>query len=376
MTYEYIPVNIPWITEEDADYVRQAVTEGWISGEGKYVAEFEESMASFCNRKHAIAVSNGSVAIDLVIEALGIGPGDEVIMPSFTIISCLAQILRNGATPVFVDALPDTWNMNVSQVEGLITSRTKAIMAVHIYGLPVDMDPLLEIAHRHGIPVIEDAAESHGLQYKDRVAGSMGLVSTFSFYANKNITTGEGGMVLTDDELLASKVRSLRNLAFLPEKRFVHEELGWNSRMSSLQCALGTSQLKRVHDILDRRKIIGRLYDDAFSDLEACCLPKKETPYAENNYWVYGLVMKPELERTAAEVMGSLDKKGIGSRPFFFPLHLQPVLGRYGFKYEKETQPESELLGTYGFYIPNGLGMSLHETERVAQAVRETILER
>jgi perosamine synthetase len=376
VTREYIPVNIPWVTEEDADYVRQAVAEGWISGEGKYVAEFEEGMAALCRRKNAIAVSNGSVAIDLVIEALGIGPGDEVILPSFTIISCLAQILRNGATPVFVDALPDTWNMNVSQVESLITSRTKAIMAVHVYGLPVDMDPLLEIANSRGIPVIEDAAESHGLKYKDRIAGSMGLVSTFSFYANKNITTGEGGMVLTDDELLASKVRSLRNLAFLPEKRFVHEELGWNSRMSSLQCALGTSQLKRVHDILERRKTIARLYDDAFSDLEACSLPKKETHYAENNYWVYGLVMKPELERTAAEVMGSLDKKGIGSRPFFFPLHHQPVLGRYGFKFEKGARPESELLGKFGFYIPNGLGMSLHETERVAQAVRETILER
>ncbi len=376
MTQDFIPVNIPWVTEEDADYVRKAVSEGWISGEGKYVAEFEEAMATLCNRKHAIAVSNGSVAIDLVIEALGIGPGDEVILPSFAIISCMAQILRNRATPIFVDSLPDTWNMDVSQVESLISPKTKAIMAVHIYGLPVDMDPLLEIAGRHGIPVIEDAAESHGLRYKDRIAGSMGLVSTFSFYANKNITTGEGGMVLTDDQLLAGRVRGLRNLAFQPERRFIHSELGWNARLSSLQCALGTSQLKRAPEILERRKAIASLYNDAFSDFDGFSLPLGETAYAENNYWVYGLVLKPELEKTAREVMRSLELKGVGSRPFFFPLHLQPVLEKYGIQFGKHAQPESELLGEFGFYVPNGLGMSPIDAERVAQAVLEAVFEK
>lgn len=370
MTYEYIPVNIPWITEEDADYVRKAVAEGWISGEGKYVAEFEESMASFCNRKHAIAVSNGSVAIDLVIEALGIGPGDEVIMPSFTIISCLAQILRNGATPVFVDALPDTWNMNVSQVEGLITSRTKAIMAVHIYGLPVDMDPLLEIASRHGIPVIEDAAESHGLKYKDRVAGSMGLVSTFSFYANKNITTGEGGMVLTDDEPFARKVRSLRNLAFLPEKRFVHEELGWNSRMSSLQAALGSSQIRRVASIVERRRALGAFYLESFANLEGLSLPVSEAADSLNDFWVFGMVLDAEHPKSVNLVTEDLEQIGIGTRPFFYPLHRQPVLKKILEDLPDINLPVSEHLGSQGFYIPNGLGMSNSQAERVVEAVQ------
>jgi perosamine synthetase len=249
-------------------------------------------------------------------------------------------------------------------------------MAVHIYGLPVDMDPLLEIAGRHGIPVIEDAAESHGLRYKDRIAGSMGLVSTFSFYANKNITTGEGGMVLTDDQLLAGRVRGLRNLAFQPERRFIHSELGWNARLSSLQCALGTSQLKRAPEILERRKAIGSLYNDAFSYFDGFSLPLGETAYAENNYWVYGLVLKPELEKTAREVMRSLELKGVGSRPFFFPLHLQPVLEKYGIQFGKHAQPESELLGEFGFYVPNGLGMSPIDAERVAQAVLEAVFEK
>ena len=370
MTYEYVPVNIPWITEEDADYVRQAVAEGWISGEGKYVAEFEESMASFCNRKHAIAVSNGSVAIDLVIEALGIGPGDEVIMPSFTIISCHAQILRNGATPVFVDALPDTWNMNVSQVESLITSRTKAIMAVHIYGLPVDMDPLLEIASRHGIPVIEDAAESHGLKYKGRLTGSMGLVSTFSFYANKNITTGEGGMVLTDDEPFAAKVRSLRNLAFLPEKRFVHEELGWNSRMSSIQAALGSSQIRRVDSIVAKRRALGAFYLESFANLKGLSLPASEAADSLNDFWVFGMVLDAEHPKSVNQVTRDLEQMGIGTRPFFYPLHKQPVLKKILVDFAEMSLPVTEHLGSQGFYIPNGLGMNNSQAERVVDAVQ------
>ena len=373
MVNAFIPVNTPLITKEDTDYVTNAVSEGWISGEGKYVAEFEEAMGLLCKKKHAIAVSNGSVAIDLVIEALGIGKGDEVILPSFTIISCLAQILRSGATPVFVDSLPDTWNMDVSQVESLISTKTKAIMAVHIYGLPVDMDPLIDLAAKYGIPIIEDAAEAHGLEYKDRVAGSMGLVSTFSFYANKNITTGEGGMVLTDDLALASKIRTLRNLAFMPEKRFIHEELGWNSRMSSLQAALGTSQIKRVSSINKRRREIGQAYQEAFSDLKNAVLPVSRTDYAENNYWVFGLTIKPGVDLTAAQIMKQLEEKGIGSRPFFHPLHNQPVLLKYlGGKYEQEL-PVSSYLGSMGFYIPNSLGISRNEMDRIVETIYQVL---
>jgi perosamine synthetase len=370
---DYIPVNTPLITKEDTDYVTKAVSEGWISGEGKYVAEFEEAMGLLCKRKHAIAVSNGSVAIDLAIEALGIGGGDEVILPSFTIISCLAQILRNGATPVFVDALPDTWNMDVSQVESLISPKTKAIMAVHTYGIPVDMDPLIDMASRHGIPIIEDAAEAHGIEYKNRVAGSMGLVSTFSFYANKNITTGEGGMVLTDDGALASKIRTLRNLAFMPEKRFFHEELGWNSRISSIQAALGTSQIKRISSINKRRREIGQTYQEAFSALKNAGLPVSKTDYAENNYWVFGLTINADFDLTAAQIMRKLEERGIGARPFFHPLHDQPVLLKYFGGKSKQDLPVSSYLGAKGFYIPNSLGLRADELDRIVDTVYQVL---
>ena len=373
MVNDYIPVNTPLITKEDTDYVTKAVSEGWISGDGKYVAEFEEAMGLLCKRKHAIAVSNGSVAIDLAIEALGIGRGDEVILPSFTIISCLAQILRNGATPVFVDALPDTWNMDVSQVESLISPKTKAIMAVHTYGIPVDMDPLIDLAAKYGIPIVEDAAEAHGLEYKGRVAGSMGLVSTFSFYANKNITTGEGGMVLTDDAALASKIRTLRNLAFMPEKRFFHEELGWNSRMSSIQAALGTSQIKRIDTINKRRREIGETYQEAFSTLKSVVLPVRQTDYAENNYWVFGLTINADFDLAAAQIMRKLEEKGIGTRPFFHPLHDQPVLLKYFGGKSKQDLPVSSYLGSKGFYIPNSLGIRTDEVDRIVDTMYEIL---
>jgi perosamine synthetase len=368
---EYIPVNTPLITAEDIDYVSKAMRETWISGEGPFVEEFEKTFANLCNRRFGIAVANGSVAIDLVVEALELKPGDEVILPAFTIISCLNQILRSGASPVFVDARSDTWNMDVSQVEALITPKTKAIMAVHIYGLPVDMDPLLELARRHGIPVIEDAAEAHGLKYKGKIAGSMGLASTFSFYANKNITTGEGGMILTDNEEFSIKLRRLKNLSFLPEKRFVHNEVGWNSRLSSLQCALGTSQTLRLNSILERRRKMGHSFHEALSGIENIQLAPKEVAYAKNDYWVFGILLLPEFGAKAMEVMATLELSGIGTRPFFFPLHKQPVVLERGIN--SVPLPNSEYLGDHGFYIPNGLGMNEKQISQVIEKVSSAL---
>jgi perosamine synthetase len=368
---EYIPVNIPLITAEDIDYVSKAMSETWVSGEGPYVEEFEKIFATLCNRRFGIAVANGSVAIDLVIEALELKPGDEIILPAFTIISCLNQILRSGATPVFVDARSDTWNMDVSQIESRITSNTKAIMAVHIYGLPVDMDPLLELAGRYDLPVIEDAAEAHGMRYKGRIAGSMGLASTFSFYANKNITTGEGGMIVTDNEEFATKLRRLKNLAFLPERRFVHNEIGWNSRLSSLQCALGTSQTQRLDSILEKRRQIGQSYHEAFSGIANIQLAPQEVASAKNDFWVFGILLEPEFGATAREVMSTLERSGIGTRPFFYPLHKQPVVLQRGIK--SVPLPNAEYLGDHGFYIPNGLGMNDHQINQVIEKVSNTL---
>ncbi len=367
-----VPVNTPLITEEDIASVVNALRDGWVSGEGPIVAEFENSFAQSCNREFGIAVTNGTAAIELVIHALDIGPGDEIILPSFAIISCVAQILRTGATPIFVDSTPDTWNMDVSTVESLITPRTKAIMAVHTYGLPVDMAPLMAIAQKFTIPIIEDAAESHGLIYNGEPCGSFGLVSTFSFYANKHITTGEGGMVVTNNDELAASIRKYRNLAFQPQRRFVHEELGWNLRMSSLQCALGSSQLRRLQLILKSRRELGERYQTAFADLTEVQLPVQKLPYAQNDYWVFGMVLQGARTGQSDMVQALLAKEGVGSRPFFWPLHEQPVLAKLGLK-NQPSLPISENLGRSGFYIPNGLGMPEEDIEWVIEKVRKVL---
>src|SRR3569623_1904833 len=232
-----IPVNEPLLDGNEKKYLAECIDTGWISSEGPFIKKFEEQFAARVGRKQGVAVCNGTAALDVAIEALGIGPGDEVIMPTFTIISCIGQIVRSGAKPVLVDSDPITWNMDTSQIEASITTRTKAIMAVHIFGLPMDMDPVLDIARRHGLKVLEDAAQMHGQTYKGQPCGSFGDISTFSFYPNKHISTGEGGMVVMNDDRLAEDCRSLRNLCFQPQRRFVHERLGWNLRMTNMQAA-------------------------------------------------------------------------------------------------------------------------------------------
>ncbi|MEB3119665.1 MAG: DegT/DnrJ/EryC1/StrS family aminotransferase, partial [Snowella sp.] len=262
-----IPVNEPLLNGNEKKYLNQCIDTGWISSEGPFVKQFEEQMAARVGRKYGIAVCNGSVALDVAVAALDIGKGDEVIMPTFTIISCAAAVIRAGATPVLVDCDRDTWNMDVNQIEGKITPRTKAIMVVHIYGLPVDMYPILALAEKYGLQIIEDAAEMHGQTYHDQLCGSFGTISTFSFYPNKHITTGEGGMIVTDNQLLAERCLSLRNLCFQPQQRFVHYELGWNCRMTNLQAALGIAQLERLDEFVARKRNIGKQYTDLLSDL-------------------------------------------------------------------------------------------------------------
>ena len=368
-----VPVNTPLVDEGDISAVSQALRDGWISGEGPVVAKFEQDFASFCDRKHGVSVTNGTAAIELVIHSLGFGAGDEIIVPSFAIISCVSQILRCGATPIFVDADPLTWNVDVNAVEELITPQTRAIMAVHTYGLPVDMDILVGLAKRHNLVIIEDAAESHGLLYKGKRCGSFGLVSTFSFYANKHLTTGEGGMVVTDDDSLAQKLRYYRNLTFRPEKRFVHDELGWNLRMSSMQCALGASQLTRIEQILESRRVLGAQYQEAFGDIKDIQLPLVKTGFSRNDYWVFGIVLQGRHSETRPAIQAALAEVGVGTRPFFWPLHLQPVLQKFGFD-KQSPLPVSEHLGSNGFYIPNGLGMSSEDVRYVIEQVHKILI--
>ncbi len=367
-----VPVNEPLLDGNEERYLSECVKTGWISSEGPFVGQFEKGFAARVGRAHGISVCNGSAALDLAIAALGIGPGDEVILPTFTIISCAATIVRAGAVPVVVDCEPDTWNMSADRIAQRITAKTKAILVVHIYGLPVDMDPVLALAERHGLKIIEDAAEMHGQNYNGRPCGSFGHISTFSFYPNKLVTTGEGGLVVTDDDVLAERCRSLRNLCFQPGRRFVHEELGWNFRMSNLQAAVGLAQLERLDEFIVRKRAMGEYYTRHLSGLRGISLPRSKTNYADNIYWVYGVVLDDDLPFDAPEAMRRLAVKGIGTRPFFWPIHEQPVFLRNGL-YRNETYPNAERLARRGFYLPSGVALTTAQADQTIAAM-ETLL--
>jgi perosamine synthetase len=362
-----IPVNQPVLDDRELVYVRQALETGWISSDGPFVQEFERAFAAFCGRRHGIAVCNGSAALQVATAALNLEPGDEVIMPTFTIIACAGAVIERGAIPVLVDSDRQTWNMEVRQVADRITPRTRAIMPVHIYGHPVDMDPVLALARRHGVAVIEDAAEVHGAEYKGRRCGSMGDLSTFSFYANKIVTTGEGGMLVTDDDALAERCRLHRNLCFQGPRRFIHQELGRNFRMTNLQAAVGVAQMERIESSLAKKRWIGETYTSRLNATPGLLLPV-ERPWAKHVYWVYGVVLDDGVPFDAAEFARRLAERGVQTRPFFWPMHEQPVFERLGL-FRRERYPVAEWLARRGLYLPSGMGLTESQIDRVCDAV-------
>jgi perosamine synthetase len=366
---DIIPVNEPLIGEREATYALDCVRSGWISSEGPYVARFEEAWAAYCGTRYGIAVTNGTAALYGAIDALRLEPGDEVIMPSFTIIGCAHAVLACGAVPVLVDADPRTWCMDVEQVAARVTRRTRAIMAVHIYGHPVDMTPLRDLAAKHALTIVEDAAEAHGAEYRGERAGSLGDVACFSFYANKILTTGEGGMVLTSDEKLAERVRSYRNMAFRPDRRFYHTEFGRNERMTAVQAAIGLAQVEDVDARVARKREIGRLYTQLLADVGGLQLPT-EMPWAKNVYWMYGVVIDEQIGFDAASFAERLLRRGIVTRPFFVGMHEQPVLRERGL-FAGERYPVTERISRRGLYLPSGLTLTDAQIERVTVAVRE-----
>ncbi|HRS97806.1 MAG TPA: DegT/DnrJ/EryC1/StrS family aminotransferase [Smithella sp.] len=368
----FIPVNEPLLNGNEKKYLNECIDTGWISSEGPFIKKFEKEMAGYVGRKHAIAVTNGTAAIEMAAAALGLKEGDEVIMPTFTIISCAQALVKAGAKPVLIDSALDTFNMKVEDIEPKITAKTKAIMVVHIYGLPVDMDPVLEIARKYHLKIIEDAAEMHGQTYKGRKCGSFGDISIFSFYPNKHITTGEGGMALTDDPFLAERCESLRNLCFVPGKRFVHEELGWNLRMTNLQAALGVAQFERIDENIAKKRWIGHLYQELLADIDVINLPLPKKGFADNIYWVFPLVLKDDYPKNAEQVMKELADQQIGTRPFFYPMHKQPVFNKMGL-FLDENLPNSEKLYDRGFYIPSGLAITKEQIEKVAKVLHEVL---
>jgi perosamine synthetase len=373
-----IPVNEPRFDGRELEYVTECLTTGWISSAGRFLGEFEEDWARYCDRRFGVAVCNGTVALQLAVAALNLEPGDEVIMPAFTIISCAMAVVYQGGTPVLVDADPETWCMDVSQVAARITPRTRAIMPVHIYGHPVDMDPLLDLAERHGLAIIEDAAEAHGAQYLSgrgsaqwRRCGSFGDLSCFSFYANKLVTSGEGGMVVTDDEALAKRLRLLRNLGFGPGRRFLHDELGFNFRMTNVQAAIGKAQVERIDDTVDQKRRIGQRYVEGLAGLPGIRL-QVERPWARSVWWMNGLVLDKQSGHTAASLAQALSALGVETRPFFLGMDRQPALRERGL-FDGENYPVTDELAEMGLYLPSGVGLTGEQQEAVIGAVRKVL---
>jgi len=367
-----IPVSEPLLDEQALSNLQEAGRTGWISSEGRFIAEFERRWAGYCGVSHGIAVCNGTVALELAMAVLELPAGSEVILPSFTIISCPAAVLRTGCRPVLVDCEPDTWCLDVAEVRRKITSKTRAIMPVHMYGHMADMGPLIELQREFGLAIIEDAAEAHGAEYQGRRAGGLGTMGCFSFYANKIVTTGEGGMVVTDDAKLAEHARSLRNLCFRRDQRFLHTELGYNFRMTNLQASIGLAQVERIDDHLMRKRRMAARYGERLREINGLRLPV-ERSNVRNVYWMYGIVLEDSIPIDAATLGTRLREQGVDSRPFFLGMHEQPVLRELGL-FAGETYPVTEQLARRGLYLPSVLGLGEAEIDSVCRAVKRCLV--
>jgi len=365
-----IYVNRPAFLGNEKKYLLNCINAGWISSDGSYVKKFENKFAKFVNRKFSTTVSNGSVALELAIRALKLKKGSEVILPTFTIISCCNAIINAGLKPVLVDCYPDTWNMNVQDVIKKITKKTSAIMIVHIYGITVDVDPIISLARSKKLKIIEDASEVIGQRYKNNMCGSFGDVSTFSFYVNKHITTGEGGMIVTNKKKIYQRLLKLKNLYFgKGTNRFKHKEKGWNCRLTNLQAAIGLAQLEKIKKIVKKKFFIGNYYRKNLLNLgNKITLPLDSNAYCKNIYWVYGLIIKDKINIKAGKIIDILKRKGVECRPFFYPMHKQPVFKKIGI-FKKEYYPISEKLSAKGFYIPSGIGMTINEQDKVIKVL-------
>ena len=359
----HLPVAEPSFDDKELQYVSECVLTGWISSAGKFVRQFEEAMADFCDSDYAVSTSSGTTALHLALLALEIGEGDEVIVPSLTFIATANAVTYTGAKSVFVDSEPETWNIDPEKIEKAITPRTKAIIPVHLYGHPADMDPIMEIASRHGLAVIEDAAEAHGARYKDRSVGGIADAGIFSFYGNKIITTGEGGMVVTDKADLADRMRILRDHGMSSDRRYWHTEIGYNYRLTNLQAAVGVAQMEKVADILKAKKRIARLYDKGLGNVEGISLPPR-APWASSVCWLYSILVDEEvLDGGRDKLMSELTQCDIETRPFFTPVHLQPMYNT------GQTLPVAEHLAKSGVSLPSAVGLRTEEINRVVNTI-------
>lgn len=363
-----IPVSKPIIFPKAQKFVLDSLKTGWVSGQGPFVQRFEEEFARFLGVKYAVTTTSGTASLHLALAALKIGKGDEVIIPTFTMAAVAFAVVYTGATPVLIDSEPETWNIDINQIEKKITKNTKAIILVHIYGHPVDIDSLLKIAKKYKLYVIEDIAEAVGAEFKGKKVGSFGDVSCTSFYANKTVTCGEGGMVATNNPKIAKRLRLLKDMAYSGKKRFLHLEVGFTYRMGSLQAALGLAQLEGVDLLIKKKRWVADFYNSRLSSLPLT-LPQ-EKPWAKNIYWMYGvLVNRSHISKEA--LRQKLLSKGIDTRDFFIPMHKQPALKNLGF-FKGETYPVAEDLSKRGFYLPSGPNITDKELAMVCEVLKES----
>ena len=366
-----IPVSKPIILRQDINSVSKVMKDGWITSEGPAVKMFEKKFSNLIKKKYASTVSNGTAALEIAIKCLNLKKNDEIIIPNFTIVSNLIAVLKNNLKPVLVDCDPFTWNMNIEQIKKAINPRTKAILATHIYGYPIEIDKIKIICKKNKLFLIEDAAEMLGHNYKKHKCGFYGDISTFSFYANKHVTTGEGGMILTDSSKFDKKIKSLRNLCFGKKDRFNHDDIGWNYRLSNLQAAFGLSQLNRLNKTLVLKKNIGKLYFQKLKNNKEIFIQSPNYKGIENIYWVVGIVIKKK-SITAKILMNYLKSKGIQTRPFFYPMNKQRFLKKYNIKL-KGSFPISENISKYGIYLPSGPDIKLKDIEKVCLEINNFI---
>jgi perosamine synthetase len=366
---QFIPVYQPYFDGKEQEYVLSALKQGEISGTGGYfLRTFEKRFSEYIGCKHAVACSNATTGLHLATAAIGLGPSDEVLVQSFTNMVTFFAVLYQGAKPIPVDIEPDTWNINPELLESKITKKTKAIIVVHVYGHPVDMDPVMKIAEKYNLKVIEDCAEAHGAEYKGKKVGAIGDIGCFSFYANKIITTGEGGMVTTNNELLAKKIRNLKNLGFGDQNKFMHQNIGFNYKLSNILAAIGVSQLEKIEDILEKKRSIAHYYSENLKDMPGLQLPV-EKPYARNVYWMYHVVLHEGFGLSREITTKRLAEQGIETRNAFIPYNMQEIILEKGWAKESDC-PVANYVGANGFYIPSGPSLKENELTAVVDAIK------
>lgn len=361
-----IPVSEPSITQKEIDYVLNAVKSGWVSSLGEYITKFEQEFAKYIGVKYALTTSNGTVALHLALVSLGIGQGDEVLVPDLTFIATANAVSYTGATPVFVDVDPETWCIDPDDAAKKVTSKTKAIIPVHLYGHPADMDAINQIAQEYGLYVIEDAAEAHGAEYKGKKVGSLGTCGIFSFYGNKIITTGEGGMITTNDGKLYEKAKHLRDHAMSKEKRYWHTEIGYNYRMTNIQAALGLAQLERIKEHIDKKRAVFSWYKEFLNDIKGIILnPEKE--WAKSVFWMVCLVLDKDYGISRDELMLKLKEKGIDTRPFFYPISQMPM-----YNHNKSKNSVAYSVAYKGINLPSGVSLNKKDVKWIAEMIKIT----